>query len=66
MSWDTIQQLVRIVMQIGAGFLVNQGLITEDMSTTLVGSLVSIAGIAWWALWERTRPADTPAPIVKP
>lgn len=66
MSWDTIQQLVRIILQLGAGWLLKEGVITEDMATTLVGSLLSIGGIAWWALWERSRPASTPAPIVKP
>lgn len=55
MNWDTIQQFVRIVMQLAAGFLVQRGLITEEMSVTLVGAVVSIGGIAWWALWERVR-----------
>lgn len=58
MTWDTVQQLVRILMQLAAGFLVNQGLITSDMSTTLVGSVVSIGGILWWVLWDRNRPAE--------
>jgi hypothetical protein len=56
MTWDTLQQLFRIILQLAAGWLLNQGIITEEMSTTLVGSLLSIGGIAWWALWERTRP----------
>ena len=56
MNWDTIQQLVRILMQLVAGYLVNSGLITEDMSTTLVGAVVSLGGIAWWIFWDRNRP----------
>lgn len=59
MNWDTLQQLVRIGMQLAAGALVNQGLITSDMQQTLVGAVVSIAGIGWWIFWERTRPAPT-------
>lgn len=55
MTWDSIQQLVRIVLQIAAGWLAGQGWITEDMETTLVGSAVSLAGILWWALWQRNR-----------
>jgi hypothetical protein len=62
MNWDSLQQIIRILMQLGAGWLVNQGWITADMSTTLVGALISVAGIVWWALWERTRPAAPPAP----
>jgi hypothetical protein len=57
MTWDTVQQLLRIILQLAAGWLLNQGIITEEMSTTLVGSLLSIGGIAWWALWERSRPS---------
>ena len=61
MTWDTVQQIVRILMQLAAGFLVQRGLITEAMSTTLVGSAVSLLGIAWWVLWDRTRSATPSA-----
>ncbi len=57
MTWDTVQQLVRILMQLAAGMLAQRGIITEDMATTLVGAVVSIGGVAWWALWQRSRPA---------
>ena len=55
MNWDTIQQFVRIILQFGAGVLVTNGVITAEMQTTLVGALMSIAGIVWWAVWERGR-----------
>jgi hypothetical protein len=60
MTWDTVQQLVRIVLQIAAGWLMSQGYITAEMETTLVGALVSIAGIVWWTLWERGRAPAKP------
>lgn len=60
MTWDTVQQLIRIILQIAAGWLLSLGYITEEMATTLVGSVLSLAGIVWWALWQRGRP-DTPA-----
>jgi hypothetical protein len=55
MNWDTIQQLLRILMQVGAGMLVSKGLITAEMGVTLVGAVVSLGGIAWWVLWDRKR-----------
>jgi hypothetical protein len=61
MTWDTVQQLVRILLQLLAGYLVGQGWITADMGTTLVGSAVSLGGILWWALWQRGRPDTPPA-----
>ncbi len=65
MNWDTVQQLVRIILQVVAGWLLSQGWITAEMQTTLVGAMVSVFGIAWWALWERNRPAAPPAPPSK-
>jgi hypothetical protein len=56
MNWDTIQQLLRILMQVAAGMLVQRGLITAEMGVTLVGAVVSLGGIAWWVLWQRSRP----------
>lgn len=57
MSWDTVQQLVRIVLQLGAGMLVQRGWITEDMATTVTGSVLSLAGVLWWAMWVNKTPA---------
>jgi len=57
MNWDTIQQLLRILMQVGAGMLVSKGLITAEMGVTLTGAVVSLGGIAWWIFWQRNRPA---------
>lgn len=56
MSWDTVQQLVRILLQLAAGWLLNQGIITEDHVTTIVGAGVSLGGVIWWILWDRNRP----------
>jgi len=58
MTWDTVQQLVRIIMQIAAGFLVQRGLITEDMAVTFTGSAVSLIGIIWWMVWTNKRPTE--------
>lgn len=55
MNWDTAQQFVRILLQFGAGLLVSNGIITADMQTSLVGALMSLAGIVWWAVWDRKR-----------
>jgi hypothetical protein len=62
MTWDTVQQLVRIILQLVAGWLLSRGWITEEMSTTLVGSLLSLAGIAWWAFWNTARPDEPKLP----
>lgn len=58
MTWNTVQQLVRIVAQMGAGGLVSSGIITEDLATSGVGAVVSIAAIVWWIVWENKRVTD--------
>jgi hypothetical protein len=53
MDWNTIQQFIRILLQFGAGLLVSRGLLTADMAAQAVGALLSLGGIAWWAVWNR-------------
>lgn len=55
MNWDTVQQFIRIVMQVVAGMLVSRGIITAEMGVTLTGAIVSLGGIAWWVFWDRKR-----------
>lgn len=54
-TWDSVQQIVRILLQFFAGSLVSSGVITQEMSTTLVGAVLSLGGVLWWVLWERNR-----------
>lgn len=58
MDWNTAQQLIRILLQIGAGALVSRGYITEDMAAQATGALLSLGGIAWWAVWNRKHKAS--------
>jgi len=50
MTWDSIQQVLRIVLNAAGGVLIGKGYLTEEMSTTLIGGLLSIGSVAWWAL----------------
>jgi|694.fasta_scaffold115528_5 hypothetical protein len=55
MNWDNIQQFIRIVLQLAAGFMVQRGLLTEEMAVTATGALMSLAGVAWWMFWNKKR-----------
>lgn len=57
MTWDTVQQLVRIILQFIAGILVTKGILDEANATTLVGALLSIASVGWWVFWDKRRPS---------
>lgn len=58
MTWDTVQQLLRIILQVIAGSLISAGYLRAEDAQVMVGALVSLGGIAWWALWERKRPSS--------
>jgi len=55
MTWDSVQQFIRIGMQMVAGMLVSQGYLTEDIAAQFAGGVVSLAGVIWWYYWNRMR-----------
>lgn len=55
MNWDTVQQLLRILLQVAAGMLVSKGIITSEMGVTAIGALLSLGNVVWWAVWQRKR-----------
>ena len=57
MTWDSIQQVLRIVFNAIGGILVGKGYLTEDMSTTLIGALLSLGSVGWWFFLQRGRTA---------
>ena len=57
MTWDSMQQVSRIVFNAIGGILVGKGYLTEDMSTTLIGALLSLGSVGWWFFWQRGRTA---------
>ena len=59
MTWDNVQQLIRIVMHIVAGYLLNNGIVTEEVSTQLTAGVISLASVAWWFFWNKKRPEST-------
>jgi len=55
MSWDSVQQFIRIGMQMIAGAFVTQGDLTEEISMQLSAGVVSLAGVIWWYYWNKMR-----------
>lgn len=53
MDWNTVQQLLRILLQFGSGVLISKGILTEEMAVTLTGGLISVASVVWWAVWNK-------------
>jgi hypothetical protein len=53
MDWNTVQQLLRILLQFGSGVLISKGVLTEEMAVTLTGGIISVASVVWWAVWNK-------------
>lgn len=57
MNWDSVQQVVRILLNAAGGILIGKGYLTEETATTLVGGLLSVGSVVWWFIWDRGRAA---------
>ncbi|MGI8397813.1 hypothetical protein ACRYWZ_15680 [Agrobacterium deltaense] len=53
MDWNTVQQLLRILLQFGSGVLISKGVLTEEMAVTLSGGVISVASVVWWIVWNK-------------
>lgn len=60
MDWNTVQQLIRIIMNALGAYLVATGF-PEDIVTSLIGAVMSGASVVWWWVWNKTF---APAPVV--
>ena len=59
MNWDTVQQLIRIVMYASGSALLGDGVADGAEYQAAIGGAVSIAAFLWWWFWERARPPAT-------
>jgi len=54
-SWETTQQIIRIVLQIIAGAMVSRGMMDQGLVTEFVGAGISIVSLIWWAVFDHRR-----------
>lgn len=57
MNWDSIQQVLRILLNALGGILIGKGYLTAETLTTLIGGVLSIGSVVWWFIWDRNRTA---------
>lgn len=57
MTWDTAQQLIRIIAQVGGAFLVGENVASGEMYQAAVAGFVNVAAFVWWVVAERQRKA---------
>ena len=57
MNWDTIQQLLSIVLYSLCAFLLGDSVAQGDLFQGFIGGAVNVGAFVWWWFWERNRPA---------
>lgn len=63
MNKDTILGIVRHILTIGGGLLVQRGNIDPSQAETLIGAIIAVVGVTWSILSKRKgeTPAEPPA-----
>lgn len=57
MNWESIQQVLRIVLYAIGGYFLGEGVTEGEAFTQAVGGFLAVASFVWWLIWERNRPA---------
>lgn len=57
MTWDQIQQIVRIVLYAVGGYVFGDAVVEGDTFQQAVGGVLSVGAFAWWYIWDRKREA---------
>lgn len=62
MTWDTVQQLVRIILYSIGAFFLGDAIANAELYQGLIAGALNVGAFLWWYFWERARPATPPAP----
>ena len=62
MNWDSIQQLLRILLYAIGGYFLGDAVTEGEAFQAAVGGVLSVGAFIWWLMWERQRPASRDSP----
>lgn len=51
--WDSSQQVIRILLYIGSGWLVGAGIVDQATGTALAGAVLALLNALWTFYWNR-------------
>lgn len=55
MSWDSVQQVIRIAAYAIGGYIFGDAVAQGAQFQAAVGGVVSIGAFVWWVAFERNR-----------
>jgi len=56
MSWDNIQQLIRIILYAVIGFFFGDAVANGEVGQGLIAGVIGVANFLWTYLWNKNRP----------
>lgn len=59
MSWDTVQQIIRIGLYSGGSFFFGQQVADGNLYQAAIGGVLAIGAFAWWLVFERNRTTNS-------
>lgn len=55
MSWDNIQQLIRIILYAVIGFFFGEAALNGEVGQAAVAGAIGIANFVWTYVWNKNR-----------
>lgn len=55
MSWDTIQQLIRIAAYAGGSMAFGQAVADGEIFQQAIGGAIAVGAFVWWLVVERKK-----------
>lgn len=55
MTWDTLQQFIRIAMYSAGSYFFGEAVADGELYQAAIAGAVAIGAFVWWAVWERRR-----------
>lgn len=56
MTWESVQQVLRIILYSGGSYIFGQGFADGDQYQQFIGGILAVGSFAWWLFWEYKRP----------
>lgn len=61
MTWDVMQQIIRIILYTGGGFFFGEAVTNGEPFQAAVTGALALGAFIWWAIVERGKPTLPPA-----
>ena len=61
MTWDSIQQIIRIIAYAVGGYFLGDAVTNGEMFQAAVSGVIAVGAFIWWLVYQRAKPTTPPA-----